>query len=74
MFGNGSRRRDGDWWSLVAADVQEREVASQSRCLHQAEAAMREAIAVVLDVAQLLRVTPSRASQIEKQDHPANSA
>lgn len=44
--------RDGDWWSLVAADVQEREVASQSRRLDQAEAAIREAIALVLDVAQ----------------------
>ena len=126
--------RDGDWWSLVAADVQEREVASQSRRLDQAEAAIREAIALVLDVAQsefevditpeldrigvsdetlevlelrralaelsdrarrqtpaaidelrragltvrdvadLLGVTPSRVSQIEKQDSLADSA
>jgi DNA-directed RNA polymerase specialized sigma subunit len=126
--------RDGDWWSLVAANVQDREVASQSRRLDQAEAAIREAIALVLDVdqcnfevditpeldrievsdktleilelrrelaelsdrarrqtpaaiaelraagltvrdvAQLLGVTPSRVSQIEKQDHLANSA
>ena len=126
--------RDGGWWSLVAADVQEREVASQSRRLDQAEAAIREAIALVLDVAQsefevditpeldrievsdetlevlelrralaelsdrarrqtpaaidelrragltvrdvaeLLGVTPSRVSQIEKQDSLADSA
>lgn len=43
-------RRDGDWWSLVAADVGGREVASQSRRLEQAEPAIREAIALVLDV------------------------
>ena len=125
--------RDGDWWSLVAHDVEGREVASQSRRLDQADAAIRDAIALVLDVdgdaldleispdlrlvavsdhtlealelrralaelsdrarrrtpaavaelraagltvrdvAQLLRVTPSRVSQIEKQDHLANS-
>jgi len=126
--------REGDWWSLVASNVGGREVASQSRRLDQADAAIREAIALVLDVehdafdvditpelervevsdvtlevlalrrelaelsdrahrqtpaavaelraagltvrdvAQLLGVTPSRVSQIEKQDHPANSA
>jgi DNA-directed RNA polymerase specialized sigma subunit len=126
--------RDGDWWSLVAHDVQGREVASQSRRLDQADAAIREVIALVLDVddeafdvsispdlrhvevsddtlealelrraltelsdqarrqtpaavaelraagltvrdvAQLLGVTPSRVSQIEKQDRLANSA
>jgi DNA-directed RNA polymerase specialized sigma subunit len=126
--------RDGDWWSLVASNVGGREVASQSRRLDQADAAIREAIALVLDVehetfdvditpelervevsdetlevlalrrelaelsdrahrqtpaavaelraagltvrdvAQLLGVTPSRVSQIEKQDHLANSA
>jgi hypothetical protein len=42
--------RDGHWWSLVADDVQGREVASQSRRLDQAESAIREAIALVLDV------------------------
>ena len=42
--------RDGDWWSLVAEDVDGREVASQSRRLDQAESAIREAIALVLDV------------------------
>jgi len=125
--------RDGDWWSLVASNVGGREIASQSRRLDQADAAIREAIALVLDiehdafdvditpqlelevsdetlevlalrrelaelserarrrtpaavaelraagltvrdVAQLLGVTPSRVSQIEKQDHLANSA
>jgi DNA-directed RNA polymerase specialized sigma subunit len=126
--------RDGDWWSLVAHDVEGREIASQSRRLDQADAAIREAIALVLDVdgddfeleispdlrhvevsddtlealelrralaelgdrarrrtpaavaelraagltvrdvAQLLGVTPSRVSQIEKQDRLANSA
>jgi DNA-directed RNA polymerase specialized sigma subunit len=126
--------RDGDWWSLVAIDIDGREVASQSRRLDQADGAIREAIALVLDVdgaafdlditpelecvavsdatlevlalrrelaelsdrahrqtpaavaelraagltvrdvAQLLGVTPSRVSQIEKQDHLANSA
>ena len=126
--------RDGDWWSLVAANVGGREVASQSRRLDQADAAIREAIALVLDVdrdafdvditpelerievsdatlevlalrrelaelsdrarrrtpaaiaelraagltvrdvAQLLGITPSRVSQIEQQDHLANSA
>jgi DNA-directed RNA polymerase specialized sigma subunit len=126
--------RDGDWWSLMAHDVQGREVASQSRRLDQAETAIREAIALVLDVdgdafevdispdlrhvevsdetlealelrralaelsdrarrrtpaavaelraagltvrdvAQLLGVTASRVSQIEKQAHLANSA
>lgn len=126
--------RDGDWWSLVAVDVGGREVASQSRRLDQADAAIREAIALVLDVehdtfdvditpelervevsdetlevlalrrelaelsnrahrktpaavaelrragltvrdvAQLLGVTPSRVSQIEKQNHLTHSA
>ena len=126
--------RDGDRWSLVASNVEGREVASQSRRLDQADAAIREAIALVLDVdhdtvdvditpelerveisdetlgvlalrrelaelsdrarrrtpaavaelraagltvrdvAQLLGVTPSRVSQIEKQEHLANSA
>jgi DNA-directed RNA polymerase specialized sigma subunit len=126
--------RDGDWWSLVAHEVQGREVASQARRLDQADVAIREAIALVLDVdgdafevtispdlrhvdvsddtlealelrraltelsdqarrrtpaaiaelraagltvrdvAQLLGVTPSRVSQIEKQGHMANSA
>jgi DNA-directed RNA polymerase specialized sigma subunit len=42
--------RDGDWWSLVAHDVEGREVASQSRRLDQADAAIREAIALVLDL------------------------
>ena len=42
--------RDGNWWSLIAADVNGREVASQSRRLDQADAAIREAIALVLDV------------------------
>jgi DNA-directed RNA polymerase specialized sigma subunit len=42
--------RDGDWWSLVAHDVRGREVASQSRRLDQADAAIREAIGLVLDV------------------------
>jgi hypothetical protein len=42
--------RQGDWWSLVAHDVLGREVASQSRRLDQADAAIREAIALVLDV------------------------
>jgi DNA-directed RNA polymerase specialized sigma subunit len=42
--------RDGDWWSLVAHDVEGREVASQARRLDQADAAIREAIALVLDV------------------------
>jgi hypothetical protein len=42
--------READWWSLVAVDVQGREVASQSRRLDQSEAAIREAIALVLDV------------------------
>jgi len=125
--------RDCDWWSLVANDIDGREVASQSRRLDQADGAIREAIALVLDVdgdafdlditpelervavsdetlevlalrrelaelsdrahrqtpaavaelraagltvrdvAQLLGVTPSRVSQIEKQDHLANS-
>jgi hypothetical protein len=41
--------RDGDWWSLVANDVDGREVASQARRLDQADAAIREAIALVLD-------------------------
>jgi DNA-directed RNA polymerase specialized sigma subunit len=126
--------READWWSLIAVDVEGREVASQSRRLDQAEAAIREAIALVLDVeadafdvditpdlshvevsggtlealelrrdladladrarrqtpaavaelrqagltvrdvAQLLGVTPSRVSQIEKQAALANSA
>ena len=42
--------READCWSLVAVDVEGREVASQSRRLDQAEAAIREAIALVLDV------------------------
>lgn len=43
--------RDADWWSLVAFDVEGREVASQARRrLDLAEAAIREAIALVLDV------------------------
>ena len=42
--------RDRDWWALVARDVGGREVASQSRRLDQAEASIREAIALVLDV------------------------
>ena len=42
--------REGDWWSLVASNVGGREVASQSRRLDQADAAIREAIALVLDV------------------------
>jgi DNA-directed RNA polymerase specialized sigma subunit len=42
--------READWWSLVAVDVEGREVASQSRRLDQADAAIREAIALVLDV------------------------
>lgn len=126
--------RESDWWSLVARDVQGREVASQARRLDQADAVIREAIALVLDVddsefdvdistdlrqidvsdgtlealelrralaalsdqahrrtpaavaelrgagltvrdvAQLLGVTPSRVSQIEKQAHLADSA
>jgi hypothetical protein len=126
--------RETDWWSLVAVDVDRREVASQARRLDQADAAIREAIALVLDVdtdtfdvditpdlshievsggtlealelrrdladladrarrqtpaavaelrqagltvrdvAQLLGVTPSRVSQIEKQAALANSA
>ena len=44
--------RDGDWWSLVASNVGGREVASQSRRLDQAEGAIGEAIALVLDVDQ----------------------
>jgi DNA-directed RNA polymerase specialized sigma subunit len=42
--------RDGNWWSLIATDVDGREVASQSRRLDQADAAIRDAIALVLDV------------------------
>ncbi len=42
--------RDGGWWSLVATDVGGREVASQSRRLDQADAAITAAIALVLDV------------------------
>lgn len=45
-------RRDGDWWSLVADDVGGRDVASQCRRLEQADSAIREAIALVLDVEQ----------------------
>ncbi|MEX2324121.1 MAG: hypothetical protein WD576_00085 [Nitriliruptoraceae bacterium] len=45
-------QRERDWWSLVADDVGGREVASQSRRLDQAEPAIREAIALVLDVDQ----------------------
>ena len=43
-------RRDGNWWSHVAHDVGGREVASQSRQRDGAEHAIREAIALVLDV------------------------
>ncbi|WP_188584364.1 helix-turn-helix domain-containing protein, partial [Egicoccus halophilus] len=39
-----------------------------------AVAELRAAGLTVRDVAQLLGVTPSRVSQIEKQDHLANSA
>ncbi|MEX0835948.1 MAG: hypothetical protein WD010_07640 [Nitriliruptor sp.] len=42
--------READWWALVAFDVVGREVASQSRRLDQADATIREAIALVLDV------------------------
>jgi DNA-directed RNA polymerase specialized sigma24 family protein len=42
--------REGGWWSLVAHDVGGREVASQSRRLDRADAAIRAAIALVLDV------------------------
>lgn len=42
--------RDDGWWSLIATDVDGREVASQSRRLDQADGAIREAIALVLDV------------------------
>jgi hypothetical protein len=41
--------RESGWWSLVAHDVGGREVASQSRRLDRAEAAIRAAIALVLD-------------------------
>jgi hypothetical protein len=37
-------------WSLVANDVDGREVASQARRLDQADATIREAIALVLEV------------------------
>ncbi|MFO7778967.1 MAG: hypothetical protein R6V28_11490 [Nitriliruptoraceae bacterium] len=69
--------RDGDWWSLVASNVGGREVASQSRRLDQADAAIREAIVLVLDVehdAFDVDITPELVSQIEKQDPLANSA
>jgi DNA-directed RNA polymerase specialized sigma subunit len=42
--------RDGGWWSLIAHDVEGREVASQSRRLDQADAMIRDAIALVRDV------------------------
>jgi DNA-directed RNA polymerase specialized sigma subunit len=42
--------RGGGWWSLVAHDVGSREVASQSRRLDRADAAIRAAIALVLEV------------------------
>ncbi|MEY3073317.1 MAG: hypothetical protein RLZZ353_1513, partial [Actinomycetota bacterium] len=42
--------REPGWWSLIADDVGGREVASQSRRLDQADAAIRAAIALVLDV------------------------
>lgn len=42
--------RERGWWSLVAHDVDGREVASQSRRLDRAEATIRAAIALVLDV------------------------
>jgi hypothetical protein len=45
-----SATREQGWWSLVAHDVGGREVASQSRRLDQADAAIRAAIALVLDV------------------------
>lgn len=41
--------RHARWWSLVAV-VGDREVASQCRRLEQADAMIREAIALVLDV------------------------
>jgi len=53
--------RDGNWWSLIATNVDGREVASQSRRLDQADAAIREAIALVLDVDEAsfdVEVTP----------------
>lgn len=42
--------REAGWWSLVARNVGDREVASQARRLDQADQAIREAIALVLDV------------------------
>jgi DNA-directed RNA polymerase specialized sigma24 family protein len=42
--------REDAWWSLVAHDVGGREVASQARRLDQADAVIREAIALVLDI------------------------
>lgn len=42
--------REAGWWSLVARNVGNREVASQVRRLGQADQAIREAIALVLDV------------------------
>jgi DNA-directed RNA polymerase specialized sigma subunit len=42
--------REAGWWSLVARKVGNREVASQARRLDQADQAIREAIALVLDV------------------------
>jgi hypothetical protein len=56
--------RDGDWWSLVAYEVQGREVASQSRRLDQADAAIREAIALVLDVDGDAFEVPSRRTSV----------
>lgn len=41
--------REPGWWALVAV-VDDREVASQCRRLDQADATIREAIALVLDV------------------------
>jgi hypothetical protein len=69
-------RRDGDWWSLVADDVGGREVASQCRRLEQADSAIREAIALVLDVEQgafQVQIAPE-VEGIEKQRKLAGSA
>lgn len=62
--------RDGSWWSLVAADVGGREVASQSRRLDQANAAIREAIALVLDVEENgfdVEVVPALDQSVSEQ-------
>jgi DNA-directed RNA polymerase specialized sigma subunit len=63
--------RDGDWWSLIALDVGGREVASQSRRLDQADAAIREAIALVLDVDEgsfAVEVTPILDERIVSEE------